>query len=91
MLPLLELFNELMLHMEDLREPSELGLLGGVVHVHDVSAVFRSANTCHTNNSMSHHHSCTGNLLSITFLFSSSLKQHNYENKLNRIYIILAG
>lgn len=46
MLPLEELLSELILHMLDLREPSELGLLGGVWNDQLLSDPFRSAITC---------------------------------------------
>ena len=45
-LPLEELLSELILHMLDLREPSELGLLGGVWNDQLLSDTFRSAITC---------------------------------------------
>jgi len=45
-LPLEELLSELMLHMLDLRDPSELGLLGGVWNDQLLSEPFRSAITC---------------------------------------------
>jgi len=45
-LPLEELLSELILHMLDLRDPSELGLLGGVWNDQLLSDPFRSAITC---------------------------------------------
>jgi hypothetical protein len=45
-LPLDELLRELMLHMLDLREPNELGLLGGVWNDQLLSEPFRSVITC---------------------------------------------
>nr|CAD7570098.1 unnamed protein product [Timema californicum] len=45
-LPLEELFRLLMLHMLDLREPRELGLLGGVWKCQPLSEPFKSAITC---------------------------------------------
>jgi hypothetical protein len=45
-LPLEELLRELMLHMLDLRDPSELGLLGGVWNDQLLSEPFKSAITC---------------------------------------------
>ena len=47
-LPLEELLSELILHMLDLRDPSELGLLGGVWNDQLLSDPFRSAITCNT-------------------------------------------
>jgi hypothetical protein len=47
-LPLDELLRELMLHMLDLRDPNELGLLGGVWNDQLLSEPFRSVITCQT-------------------------------------------
>jgi hypothetical protein len=45
-LPLEELLSELILHMLDLRDPSELGLLGGVWNDQLLSEPFKSIITC---------------------------------------------
>jgi hypothetical protein len=41
-----ELLSELILHMLDFRDPSELGLLGGVWNDQLLSEPFKSAITC---------------------------------------------